>query len=357
MGFVSVVPLGRSSSLFFQGLFDGHPCFVTLPTFWYPTVSWLNGKSPRALARWIYRNQLKKIFDFSSVRVSIPYSRFEAAFCEYLGSFGITPKTVFLAVHYGYLFARSINAASVKYLVFQAHDVFTQHRTVADFPNQKIFFMVRDPRATYASLKSIDPFTAPLAAISLFYFGYAYSKKYHCSGQALYISHEELHTRFESTMRCVLRFLGVPMHPHIRQSSFFGRPFTGNAVRFPSGSGINASKPNPAYVSNRWSSVLSRFEVRFVNWFGDSYLRQFGYRQTSAGNTDRFFFDSAFTASAKSFFTISSPSALKRSVRRFVRLLISLPFLGRLFLPVAAFSFYVFSYLGMYIKFFSAFRK
>lgn len=304
MGLVAIIAMGRASSLFFQGLLDGHPQIATLPTFEY---------IPKCLCRFVGRKQIQANEFENAMEQTILWGqelfgkkienapkidkkRFGEKFLEYVEEFGLSRKAVFIAIYYAFSSCLSKEVGNarktvsnsgtphshvqgIQMIVFQCHLGSQAMPMTEDFEQVKFIGMVRDPRASLAgpiSKGSYNIFSWGLFPSSQ----YRFLKNMQLSGyQVLFVKHEDLHRNPEYTMKEVASFLRIECRDLLKESTFFfsDLEFDGSGLASKSSAGLFANKPNPEYAKNRWESILSTKDTAFVEWANKDLMNEFGY--------------------------------------------------------------------------------
>lgn len=279
IGLVNIIVLGRAGSYFFQGLFDGHPATVTIPSTHYSRP--MEG-DPEAIARAEYAENFSLLFDYVNVDCGISYAAFRPHFLEYIAKFGTGAKSIFIARHYAYAKAAKKDVGSIRYIVFQGHMHPGIAATIDDFPGQKIILLVRDPRASFYSFLKISADSA--YTMLAFYFCYRVVESYPVKRNMLFVSHEDTNLHFPLVKKKMAEFLKVSSGGFSGISTFYGRPYTGSTLVVRSTAGLYLCRPSPRYVRDDWKSGLSPAQLWFVNTLYSGYIRRFGYpKWTKAG--------------------------------------------------------------------------
>ena len=66
-------------------------------------------------------------------------------------------KEIFLGIHYAVASSLIDDISTIEILLFHTHTSVTSAKLEREFPQLKTIFAVRDPRATYASFKQVNP--------------------------------------------------------------------------------------------------------------------------------------------------------------------------------------------------------
>lgn len=280
--------LGRASSVFFLGLLDGHPQIVTLP---YLTVAYrfldFKGRDAPGIAENLWR-LLEKSYARVSGGEKPPYLQtdFVAHVRDYLDQFGISRKTVFISLFFGYAAVSNPEWALVRYINHNEHEVLGELMLERDFPQRNSIYLIRDPRASFASIKRVRDLN-PIESETLFstLYKHAYKRALALGRQdVLLLRHEDIHRDYPSVMKRYCDFLSIPFHPALEGSSFFGIPYTGENFKCRSTIQLYSSRPDPRYVNDGWKSELSRSEFRLVQRMSADIIAEQGYERMTCAD-------------------------------------------------------------------------
>ncbi|MBR9702481.1 sulfotransferase [Candidatus Woesearchaeota archaeon] len=270
----NIFPSGRASSFFFQGLFDGHPQCVTVPTMFYITDEEMKGGAVK-ICRTIYK-RLNNIF-FEPIPKRITYDAFRKPFLEYIKKYGLSKKTVFIALHYAFSRTQKQDVSKIRYIVFQGHLVSACINIFKDFPEQKVIHLVRDPRASYLSKKKSNPYVNLLFFSRLVLYGYRYFRL--VDKNSLVVRHEDLHKKFSLTKKKIFTSLELKPSKKFDYSSYYGTPYTGNVARWASTTGLHLARSDSRYAHDKWKKELSNTEIKIINVLAKKYLVAYKYTQ------------------------------------------------------------------------------
>ncbi|VVB58874.1 Uncharacterised protein [Candidatus Anstonella stagnisolia] len=278
----SIVPLGRSSSFFFQGLFGRHPQVATMPCIEYAQEP-PKAKGAQEIAHAEFEGCINYLFDRQCrvpAKFGVDEAEFVSHFCEYIGEFGMCRKNVFLARHYAFAKATGQDVSKIKWVAFAAHDISRLKGLFCDFPNQKTIALARDPRAHYYSCKKKWPGTS-----WLLYMLQPQLTLYCVEGirakNVLFVRHEDLHCKYEETIGEVCSFLGIAQDASMQESYFYSAPYTGS-FSWGSSSGKSGATPSPKFVSDEWKSGLCENEIFLVEALNKGIATRFGYEKSQA---------------------------------------------------------------------------
>jgi hypothetical protein len=262
VGIVGIVHMGRSSSLFYQGVLEGHPAILTMPLVGFP-------KPGQDLDSY-YEEDLRpsfRAFD-RDIEAELPKGAFLASGRRHRAGGGL--RETLIAVHAAYAEARGLSLEQVRHLLIQTHTVPQVRQFERAFPSARFVFTVRDPRANCLSYRRLGKNLHSLLQIN----SYAlYERLRHAS---LGVRHEDIHCDFETVRRASLAFLEIEDHPQLDQSTMCGKPFLGSPV-YGSSSKARTSRPCPDFVNENWRRELSRLDVKRIQHRFGSLMREFGY--------------------------------------------------------------------------------
>lgn len=294
---VDIIALGRSSSFFIQGFFDGHPECITIPNisiYSYLVSNARKGQGLRQTINDLYKKSTS-LYNSPNKKIEgiVPFSLFDIGIREYINEFGPSTKNFFVAAHYA--LAKIIypdRLASIRYIIYQTHQVggfrmrtnnfVTQiHR---DFPRRKIIFPIRDPRATWLSTRKLMP-TSRTPFLSCVIVNYLYAIFYEVisPGRTFFIKHEDFHKNFAKTLQKLIAFVGISYHRSLEYSSFFNIEYDGTGINDGSGvsvttsTGLFKSRPDERYARDNWKEELDGGEIEFIQWISESYMKKFHY--------------------------------------------------------------------------------
>lgn len=305
---VTINPLARASTYFFQGLFDGHPEMVTLPdtVYFYGKEAFDSG-DPCGISDELWgRLEVASRTVVGLEEVPADKTCFERAFQAYLKDNGASDRSIFLALHYAYARARGMDMSRIRGINYHCHSYLHMLHVMADFQDARNIFLIRDPRASFASIKKradLDPLFYHFHYLQV-YRGVYKPLRLLGEGARLLVRHEDMHLHFEDVMEKVTRHLGIADHPCLRHSSYFGEYYTGSFLASRSTQGLYLSRPDPRYVKDDWKKLLSAFELHLVQATAKSLMAENGYEAVPVSDANRRVasFDSSCLFERKSFF-------------------------------------------------------
>ncbi|MBR9706379.1 hypothetical protein GOV14_05065 [Candidatus Pacearchaeota archaeon] len=278
---INMIPFGRASSVFMQGLFDGHPEIVTI-IFYYLREKDVKGKNFEDLVDLNY-NRMKERVDMYignyDLEKKFPKKEFRKYFKEYIDEFGISAKTVFIGVHYAYARHFKKDLKKVKYIFAHSHwpDVFLE--MVGHFPKQKMLFLARDPRSSFLGGKKTESLVAAVMILRSTLNLYKKLKKKR-KMDMLVIRHETLHTDYEKIKQVLVDWLKISKDKTINSATFFGLPFYGmNKQRVTSITGVLSDVPNPVFAKPKWEDKMSTAEINFTQFMFSDMFTMFDYKK------------------------------------------------------------------------------
>jgi len=278
---ITINPLGRASSYFFQGLLDGHPNIVTLPdkifNYGYEQIDSLSNS---ALTEYLWeklQNSHKFVLgtSFSINNKAI----FIASASNFVRDFGLSQKNVFLALYYAYAKTSGLDIQKIQYINYHPHLFKYAVKVLQDFYNFKTIFLIRDPRATYSSMKALkclSPFGNSIQFVFLYKYFYGQLRD-KFKDVVTIIRHEDLHGNYDKTRSNYLNFLNLPQHQCLYESTYFCKSYTGNNWYGKSNTGLHLSQPNPIYITMSWKESISKLEGYVINYTNKNILKENKY--------------------------------------------------------------------------------
>lgn len=264
VGILNIEPLGRASSVFFQGLLDGHPEILTLPLGVMP-----GGRPTDADGLWEGLDASRREY-----APEAPLDR--AAFMSAAQAHLSRGDGALFALFGGYAAAAGRETSAVRWLCYHTHSFEASLELLREHPEARFVFLIRDPRASFASMKKrgdLDPRFQHHRFLNL----YRHFMK-RLGGDALLLRHEDIHLDFERTLARFREFLGIADDESLRESSYYGFPYTGQAKAFASTTGLHSNRPDPRYVSDDWKRSLSPAEVAHIERTASDLMRECGYQ-------------------------------------------------------------------------------
>lgn len=315
---VEIQAIGRSGSIFLQGLLDGHLQLVTIPGRDYIFKTEFEGKTIEQICRIIWLHKIKYYyksfagkkpivigyFRFADKRKApFSYNEFQKPFIDYLAKNGVNRKNIFIALHYAYATAMGFDFNKIKYIVYQGHDPFNSIALQKDFPNHKIIFIMRDMRPSFVSYKKRIGVNAWLYTI-------AYRLKYNnyylkINNSKISITHEQLHTNYPIVKKNICKFLRISEDKHLNNCSFFGKTYDGKTLSKWNSLSKFSSTPNPKYVNRKWIKNISKNELKIHQWLFSNFNKEFAYANiiNAEGKSEYNFSKGLFELLPKTFFS------------------------------------------------------
>jgi len=269
--------IGRSSSLFFYCLLDGHPELIS--NFVVGEIYLSKLKNNNQIINCVYRT-LRDSHFCQTTTYNFPFSisDFSVPFQMYIDEFGISNKNIFIATHYALAVLLKKDISKVKWIILHTHGATEQILKVkADFPNEKLMLSVRDPRASmwahHKRAENVPIFSGMLAS----YPKITNYKKVYGSENILYIKHEELHTEYSNVRKNICKFLSIEDNNSFDNATLFNQMWdgsTGSKEKFKrretslSTSGLCSSKPDSRFVSDEWKENLGKLDLFIINILG-----------------------------------------------------------------------------------------
>lgn len=269
---INILPLGRSSSIFFQGLLDSHPEIINLPydqKIYDKKIIKLNSKD---IADKLYSDLLKNFSNYySGIELDLNEKKFKDNILEYLDKYKISHKTILISQYFAYAKTKNLNLKKIKYIVCPAHmtnkDFFFLMKNFKK--NLKNIYMFRDPRGTFVFEKKY----LALSWITYLYGILNYNLIKHTSNSIL-IRHEDLHLQYPKVKKKIISFLDIKNNKSLNESSFFSLPYTGEHTQWKSVTGEISNKPNKKFVNEKWKTKLSSIEINIIQKTSNKILKE-----------------------------------------------------------------------------------
>lgn len=282
---IDVQTIGRASSDFFQGILDGHPQIVTLPRLNSIRDCDAYHKKPEEIALYIYRHVFQNAaLTYIKNPDILSYQKFQAPFCDYLNQYGISRKNILIALYYAYAVHFHPNISSVEYLCYSGHNYQRMIDIATDFPRRKTIFLVRDPRASFYSMRDrsgLYAWSFHILHVMLNYSGYYKLLAKIAAQDTLLVRHEDLHLSFDRVKASVLDFLHIEYDPSMETSSFFNMPYDGSSSPWTNLANHFSTRPDPKYVHEKWKAHLHPLELFLVQITSSELMRFAGYPRIS----------------------------------------------------------------------------
>jgi len=308
---ILVTPHGRSGSLFFQSLFDGHNQIVTFPGFgvsYFFPQSILNvetaldefisehfdvfdsskgylGKLNESVTTLFGPDQNKHLFIDA---LEFRKNALDKEFRSWVDAQSPLPRKDFvIGLHSA--FARTIgqNPSEIKYILIHAHGYDGSHdRALYDFPNLFYVAMVRDPREDWFSWRKVvelrngtgsaagmivDRNRSIISYADYVYKLYLFSLKLPL-GHLRIIDLNRFHELNRDAMISLADYFGIVYKDVLLNSTFLGVVWWGNSAdRLP------ISGFDPKKIPYNWSSKLSKFDEAAISSVLMEPIRMLGY--------------------------------------------------------------------------------
>lgn len=309
---LTVEPFGRASTIFFQGLLDGHPELLVLPWDATPLFNKRGEKrDPDSIAHHLDGILTRAATEYGPPDLSLDRERFRATVRAVLDQCGVHWGSEVVATFLGYAAAAGRPLSEVRYLCVAAHGHPRLSYMLSHFPNWRAVFLSRDPRGSFASMKKRKDLDllAQQANFAAFHRVMYRGLLAGHPDQVLSMRHEDLHTDWPSERARLLEFIELDDHPALERSSYFGWPYTGEGRYYGSTADLYESEPDPRYVTDSWKDSLSAPELRAVQESSSALMDEFGYPpETAADLRGR-----SASANYLSFLARRAPNGVKRA--------------------------------------------
>jgi hypothetical protein len=349
---IALYTTGRASSVFFQGLLSGHPNIITTPVFGeYPSDSLiiepkdeLAKKCYEIYVVWATKHNL-------NIKPPFTFEHFKKPFMDYLDKFGISKKTVYLAIHYSLATLIGKKIEETKYILHHAHMFSTNLEWydvnlsfLKDFKPEYYIFLTRDPRSTYLSVKKISNSVNKTQRMLLhknWNFDLEFYKIVKKYKKTIIVRHEDLHCNFEKTINNVEEFLSLPDNFFTHESTFFGVPYDGK-FGTTNRNGIFLNRPSSSYVNEDWKIQLPSNELISLQKISSKYMEEFDYApcETQGVTEESLKFSDRISAHRK--ILLQGGLGLTHSIAEFTEKISLIPFIGNV-LGESVYTFFVFS--------------
>ncbi|MCA9394936.1 MAG: sulfotransferase [Candidatus Omnitrophica bacterium] len=311
---IFLVCAGRTGSSFLHTLLDSHPEVLMLPMelsfyrMWDRLGCDQVKDAEEMVRRWTEQSKLAKLADnvnygidgSTNAYTSCDFPIFRDRFLCLLRETSLSRRDVFYAIHRAYADATGGDLSRYQVIIEFSAIYIDIGRAVEDFREPRFIQVVRDHRATYASIKQhflntrrglfnlrgktleqklslIRIFNNFIRTINKLRAGFAALPADH----VLYVKQEDLHLNLEPTMREVAGWLQIAYEPCLLHSTLAGHPWQGNSAF---GKAVAGATPE---VTRRWMTTLSPQEIRVIEYvFGDD-MERFGYAYSAARRPSR----------------------------------------------------------------------
>jgi hypothetical protein len=309
---ILVTPHGRSGSIFFQSLLDGHPQVISFPGPWFQYSFPGNiSNVEKELDEFIRKNpdyfdsvigsfgppgsKHTKLFDEEqSQRLYVDIKEFrknalQIEFDSWIKERKtISRKDFVIGIHKAYAKTIGQNPSEIKYILIHAHHYDGSHdRILNDFPNLFYAAMVRDPRQCWLSLDKMWEFRIgavdyPKSRIawrdlSINNYATVIQNLYHfssklCPGHLKIIDLHRFHELNREAMISLANCFGIEYLDLLLESTIVGKLWLGNsAERKP----INGFSPNQ--IPYKWSTLLPKEDEFAISSALRESIRMLGY--------------------------------------------------------------------------------
>ncbi|MFH1500734.1 MAG: hypothetical protein ABIE22_02195 [archaeon] len=347
---VNLIPIGRSSSIFLQGLLDWHPEIITILGNFYPEKSDLQSRRFEVIAKKIYGkiNAMTKHYNTTyDLGRNFPEGKFAGYLKEYTDVFGMSIGSLFIGAHYAYARHYKRDISKIKYILAHAHGATLFHQIVKDFPKQKLIFTIRDPRANYLSYKKIGI----LVHGTLYqYENYLLYRKLKKIGYPIIIiRHEDMHTKYEEVKKGLIEFLGIKKSKSLDSCSFFNLAYDGSESKISSSQNLSDTRPNKKFVNEKWKSDLSTSELNLIQFIFRKMMEEFKYRKYySGGEIVIKFLNTDVRSLSRS--NLESKKGIKKFLLTFARFIYQIPILGIILIDISLLLYYFFMIILAILK-------
>lgn len=342
---VTLYHVGRSSSVFTVGLFDGHSEFMVLPSFFYPMEIKKTFEENSIYCFEESKNQIKNVVGDLCNKFS--YSDFRKHFEDYIKNFGISRRNCFIATYYSFAKLMDKNVNHLKYILYDPHTIDKTKVILSDFPRQRFIVTTRDPRNSFLSnRKEENALHGIMEEKRIFSFYKNRIKKM----RHLVVRHEDIHTNYEKVLASFEGFFNIKRCSSLYQSTYFGVDYDSKNSQYKSTHKIFSSEPNPLYAKERWKEELSPYEIRFVQILHRAMFKEFNYKFYDPFLKPRFF----FFRTRMNFLDediFREKSFMHRVVCRAIILVSKIPFLGIIFLIFLQLFYHFLTYLRWFFKY------
>ena len=142
-----------------------------------------------------------------------------------------------------------------------------------DFEDPRVVYIMRDPRATVASLLRV-PFTSESVALLSYFTAQQLANAQPYADRILFVKLEDLLEDPRTSMARILDYVGEPWDDAVLDHTAHAP--SDDMAPFPWFSGATAHRPRKA-ATPRWRKELSPEWIRTIEWFNREGMEQFGY--------------------------------------------------------------------------------
>ena len=300
---VNIMPTGRTGSDYIQSLLDSHPevitfvGFLTIYSEFFETSYVFNSDQPAAseaadefIGRFIQR--LSSRYDYEERRdrlgqngnqsFSIDVRRFKQHLVGLLGDRSLDRRRFLLAVYGAYNLTCGRDLLAAKLVVHHPHIERELRATYVDFPQSKVLYTTRDPRASFCSsvehMRKLDAkYDCQHHLYEALKFLLADTSVAHELGlDFVSVRLEDL--PHEDTIGDLAKWLGIGVCKSLFVSTWLGLEWRGDRVS----SEKQAAAPwSATRSSNNWEQRLGKFDIFMLNRLMAIRLAKYGYSDYS----------------------------------------------------------------------------
>jgi len=285
---VFMLGVGRCGSYLVRGILDWHEQVLVLPIgckfydiwkennfdliikndpeklksfFNYSKLKWFSKNNA------FYHKYLNKTYDFSNIN----WEKFVSSFRKHIKTNELTRRNVFLAVFRAYQDATGNRKAKV-IIASALYSDFTEE-ILKDFPNARFMHIVRDPRANISSLKAIALSSyATFDFIRIIKSMTNIMRMFH-KNNGFVLRCEDVILSPVPTIQNLAKWLEIDFNDSLLKLTTAGKPYTG-ASNFHNRQLTDFEK-EPV---DRWKKVLTKHEIRMIEFLFAKSMRKFGYQ-------------------------------------------------------------------------------
>ena len=224
--------------------------------------------------------------------IEIDEQLFRTVMATMVDGLPVRRRTFLLALHYAYAFCKGWDLESKTTLLYHLHDPTYVRELANDFPDLKVWTMVREPKASLASTfrafgivdkEKLNPTDSTRNAARNFRIDCHLEFQvldemgtFLAEDQVVALSHENLVRDQEGTMKFVSKELGFEFSPSLLQSTFDGKLWWGDVTNT---TPVNGLDPN--HQSDRWGESMGRMDAHIVEGITSTFFDKYGYKRTS----------------------------------------------------------------------------
>ncbi|MBU3923554.1 MAG: hypothetical protein KJ592_01415 [Nanoarchaeota archaeon] len=277
---INMIPLGRGSSIFVQGLLDGHPEITTI-IFYYLKNNEIENKNFNDIVNLIHERIAERVSMYigdNDFQKKFPKKIFAKYLKEYTDKFGTSTKTIFIGTHYAYTKHFQKDVSKVRYILGHSHVPEMFIDLAHNFPKQKMLFLIRDPRASFYSGKKMR--NTILAITMLRNTTYLYKQMKKKKQDVMAIKHETLHTNYKKIKFELINWLKIKDNPSLNSATFLDKDYYGfKNEKLESTSGAISNIPDSKFANEKWKDELSTAEINLVQFCFSDLIKIFNYKR------------------------------------------------------------------------------